>query len=197
VRRHGWRIVSHEHFTPERIRRFVARLPELKVHGGVDELVVRELREPTVAMRESLRALATDHRALLVAMLDVPPGPVTERDLVAATRRHSDSGFARAPTDIVDRLSDHFLRVVEGGAVTWVHPSWRDLVIEEVAATPGSRRDFLHRCGIDGALLALSTAGGAGGERWDARLLAFEAGYLGWAAWMTASEAALRVNWDR
>jgi hypothetical protein len=49
--------------------------------------------------------------------------------------------------------------------VTWVHPSWRDLVIDQLARDPELRRRFLRRCGVDGAALALSSAGGASGER--------------------------------
>jgi hypothetical protein len=49
--------------------------------------------------------------------------------------------------------------------VDWVHPSWRDLVIEQLAGDPALRRRFLARCGVDGAALALSMAGGAGGDR--------------------------------
>jgi hypothetical protein len=49
--------------------------------------------------------------------------------------------------------------------VDWVHPSWRDLVIESLAADPQERRRFLRRCGVDGAAIALSTEGGASGER--------------------------------
>jgi hypothetical protein len=46
-----------------------------------------------------------------------------------------------------------------------VHPSWRDLVIDELAADADGRRRFLAAAGLDGALLALSTAGGAHGQR--------------------------------
>jgi hypothetical protein len=46
-----------------------------------------------------------------------------------------------------------------------VHPSWRDLVITELARDPALRRRFLKRCGVDGAALALSSGGGAEGER--------------------------------
>jgi hypothetical protein len=46
-----------------------------------------------------------------------------------------------------------------------VHPSWRDLVIDELAADPEGRRRFLAAAGLDGVLLALSTAGGSSGER--------------------------------
>jgi hypothetical protein len=49
--------------------------------------------------------------------------------------------------------------------VAWVHPTWRDLVIEQLADDAALRRHFLRHCGPHGILLALSTAGGAGGER--------------------------------
>jgi hypothetical protein len=49
--------------------------------------------------------------------------------------------------------------------VDWVHPSWRDLVIESLAADPDERRRFLRRTGVDGAAIALSSEGGAAGER--------------------------------
>jgi hypothetical protein len=49
--------------------------------------------------------------------------------------------------------------------VDWVHPSWRDVVIESLAANAAERRGFLSRCGVDGAAVALSSEGGSGGER--------------------------------
>jgi hypothetical protein len=161
VREHGWTVVSHPHFTPERIRRFVGGrlLADLAV---TDEAVAAEIREPTAAMAESFRALAPEHRAVLVALLDVPPGPVPEHELTAAVRRHSRAGFAQHPAAVLDRLSDHFVRIGDAGAVTWVHPSWRDLVIEETAAAPAARQAFLRACTLEGLLLALSVAGGTG-----------------------------------
>jgi hypothetical protein len=167
VRSEGWAIVSHPHFTPERIRRFVGgRLVDLSgTAAAVETIVAEEIREPTEAMTASFRALADDHRALLLALLDTPPGPVSERDLVAAFRRHSAMGFRRQPAEIVDRLTDHFLRIVSGAGVTWVHPSWRDLVIEQLVEDDASRQSFLRSSSLDGILLAVSTAGGSAGER--------------------------------
>ncbi|WP_156028416.1 hypothetical protein [Candidatus Solirubrobacter pratensis] len=49
--------------------------------------------------------------------------------------------------------------------VTWVHPSWRDLVIAELARDVELRRRFLKHCGVDGAALALSREGGGDGTR--------------------------------
>jgi hypothetical protein len=172
VQTHGWTLVDHPHFTPERIRRFVAdRLPELEGRDApvarvdVSEAVSAELREPTEAMTTSLAALAPEYRGLLVALLDAPAGPVPERDLAAAARRHLDGGLRRRPAELVDRLTDHFLRLVAPQSVTWVHPSWRDLVIDRLARDPDARRTFLERCSLDGLLLGLSVGGGASGGR--------------------------------
>jgi hypothetical protein len=170
VKAEGWAIVSHPHFTPERIRRFVStRLLELSAQVGyerdVEAAVAAEMREPTDAMAASFRALSDEHRALLVALLDAPPGPVVERELVAAFRRHGEAGLTHRPADLVDRLTDHFLRVVDGTSVTWVHPSWRDLVIEQLRDDRAERERFLRSSSLDGLLLGLSTAGGAEGER--------------------------------
>ncbi|HWE10007.1 MAG TPA: hypothetical protein VG325_11665 [Solirubrobacteraceae bacterium] len=49
--------------------------------------------------------------------------------------------------------------------VTWVHPTWRDLVIERLSAEPALRRHFLGHCAVHGIVLALSVAGGASGQR--------------------------------
>jgi Novel STAND NTPase 3 len=55
VREHGDAIVEDPHFTPERIRRFTAgRLFRLDTaHDAVEEVLRRELREPTEAMAAS------------------------------------------------------------------------------------------------------------------------------------------------
>jgi len=49
--------------------------------------------------------------------------------------------------------------------IDWVHPSWRDLVIEQLRSDDQARQRFLRACGPYGALLVLSGAGGVGGER--------------------------------
>jgi hypothetical protein len=170
VRIYGTQIVDHPHFTPERIRRFVrVRLPELRAQETspfrIETAIACEIAEPTEAMTASFAALAPEHRGLLVALVDCPPGAVRERDLAQAMRRHSPGGLSQPVKELVDRLTDHFVRLVPPDAVTWVHPSWRDLVIDEVVADADARRSFLERCSIEGALLALSRGGGRAGER--------------------------------
>ena len=55
--------------------------------------------------------------------------------------------------------------MIDPARVGWVHPSWRDLVIEELATDADARRAFLRDCSVEGVLLALSTGGGVTGER--------------------------------
>jgi hypothetical protein len=113
IRRYGPQIVAHPHFTPERIRRFVARAKDLPPDAlGLAGVMVTELSTATEAMSASFAALGPEHRDLLTAMLDTPPGPVTERDLLGALRRHHDGALARSPVELIDRLTDHFLRVL-------------------------------------------------------------------------------------
>jgi hypothetical protein len=65
-------------------------------------------------------------------------------------------------------------KLTEYTAVEWMHPSWRDLVIDHLASDDQARETFLRRCGLQGFLLALSAAGGATGQRQSPLLLRAE-----------------------
>jgi hypothetical protein len=170
LRSAGLSIVEHPHFTPERIRRFVTcrlqGLPQATYNDltRLAELVDRELASPTEAMRNSFNALAAEHRDLLVSLLDAPAGLIDERELAATVRRHHPGGLTRSPGELIDRLTDHFIRVTPLG-IGWVHPSWRDLVIDQLQEDAPARQRFLAVCGVHGVMLALSQRGGASGER--------------------------------
>lgn len=113
IRTHGAEIVAHPHFTPERIRRLVATLKILPPSSslGLAKVVGAELTNATEAMSTSFAALSQEHRDLLIAMLDTPPGPVNDHDLTAALRRHHPGALSHPPAELVDRMTDHFLRV--------------------------------------------------------------------------------------
>ena len=167
IQRAGVEIVEHPHFTPERIRRLVAMLPEdgRSRSTNVGPMLARLIATPTEAMRNSYRALGEEHRLLLMSLLDAPAGMICERELAATVRRHAEGGLSRPPGELIDRLTDHFLRITSLG-IGWVHPSWRDLVIDELRTDAAARARFLRTCGVDGILLALSTEGGVAGERY-------------------------------
>ena len=109
LREHCVRIVAHRHFTPERIRRLVARGA---LRGDPRPVLEQELATPTEAMATSLAALEDEHRDVLIALLDASPGPVSERDLAASLRRHHRGGLTRAPAELIERLTDHFVQVL-------------------------------------------------------------------------------------
>ncbi len=78
---------------------------------GLAKVVGAELTNATEAMSTSFAALSQEHRDLLIAMLDTPPGPVNDHDLTAALRRHHPGALSHPPAELVDRMTDHFLRV--------------------------------------------------------------------------------------
>ena len=170
VRTHGATIVEHPHFTPERIGRFVAlRLPQLAVGDAGDALraaIEAEIAEPTAAMADvARRARARAPRAARRAARPAA-GPGRRARARDAARRHAAGGLPRAPAELVDRLTDHFVRVVP--------PTSVDLGAPELARPRdrrarrrrgGARGASSQHCSLDGLLLALSHGGGATGER--------------------------------
>ena len=69
---------------------------------------------------------------------------------------------------VLNELSNAFVRKSPDAfkeGIDWVHPSCRDLAVEELAESRIERKRFLERCTESGLLLATSLAGGAKGER--------------------------------
>jgi hypothetical protein len=170
MRAHAPKAVEHTHFTPERIARFVrtrlpqvAALPQAERVRGFSLAVDEEMAEPTKPMRASYDRLRDEDRRILIAMLDAGSSAVTRTELDSAYIRAGGHADLTARLDV---LGGHFLRVQPGdSSVAWMHPSWRDLVIDSVAADPTARRAFLSRCGAHGIILALSKRGGLTGAR--------------------------------
>lgn len=157
-------IVKNPHFTPERIRRLVSEvLPNIAVDASDEELskcIDDSLSHPTRGMKRSFRALSPSHRWLLFAMLDVK-APAKE-ELARAYDRVCPADVQGQFGDVCNDLSGAFLRAEY--SVRWVHPSYGDLVVTELALEPAARRRFLANCSTEGVLLACSSGGGASGE---------------------------------
>lgn len=172
-------VVNSPYFTPERIRRFVHnRLASLVVQADCQELLQKqvlglaqqEMKEPTLAMLNSYRALSLEHQCLLISMLDANDSFIlTRKSLKEAYERQKpenlSSSFETVSTDLLDAFIHFNDEGMFGGGVKWIHPSLRDLVIEEVSQSPYIRRNFLLHCGPTGLRLSLSHGGGAEGKR--------------------------------
>ena len=188
LKTHARLILENEHFTPERIRRFVSdHLPRIAAklsnntmaRAEIGAAVAQEIETPTLAMRQSLGALPKEHQLFLISMLDVESGTPSVCAVREAFIRHTSGASVRDPDQVAEDLDGHFVRKVEityissaperrrlkQQAYDWMHPSWRDLVIESLGSNADARSAFLARCLSPGVLLALSTGGGGEGMR--------------------------------
>lgn len=182
IRDHAREIVDNEHFTPLRIHRFVTRQLEaiLRAPAGEerDELmataVASNLETPTREMTTSFGQLPADCKALLITMLDSTGVVIEMAELEVAFERHLGTAPERSAEATAALIDEHFVRVLNlvdpasGEAdsyLEWVHPSVRDLVIDHLMGDAAARRAFLRTAGFDGIMLALSSEGGAMGER--------------------------------
>ena len=170
IREHGAAIVDHPHFTPERIRRFVAarRSPADDVGRASCASRPRRWRPPTP--RSSPSTASCCWRCSTRR-----PGPVAERDLAAALRRHATSGLPKAPADLVDRARRPLPAGDRDEGRLGAPELARPRRSTRSPPTPTSGARFLSRCGVDGAALALSGAGGSGGRARSARCCASDA----------------------
>jgi hypothetical protein len=189
VRQFGSLIVRSEHFTPERIRRFVTGRLEAITEGMTDheaihdlkEVVMTEIQEPTNRMAKSFRNIDTSHQNFMISLLDADSISIAEASASEAYFRLFRGEADVPPERIAVDLDGHFLRIKSATAqnlsrskgqsetitrtLEWIHPSWRDICIEYLAERKERRTKFLQRCSINGISLALSQGGGALGER--------------------------------
>lgn len=171
-------IVGDEHFTPERIRRFVRdSLPRIGRKAGLRRQpveatkreVVEAIRDPTDRMRKSFRKLPETHKWILISLVDSGEDRGRKIDLRQDFERHRESVSASVFQESLDDLRGSFLRrrkePYHVSEYDWIHPSYRDLVIEELARDPDLLLAFLRNCSLEGIKLAISEAGGYEGER--------------------------------
>jgi hypothetical protein len=110
-------IVMSDHFTPERIRRYVVEgLPALRSTGSLATAVqlraraLEYVRNPTRRMRQSFGALSSEHKACLVALLEVGSSFENGDAFRAALRRHTGITDEGRLDELVLQLGEHFLR---------------------------------------------------------------------------------------
>jgi hypothetical protein len=184
VRKYAELIIANKHFTPERIRRFVKEaLPELLAQSILGEFseeqwaesIQEAIENPTERMRKAYRKLDPLHQTVLIAMLDCERSPEI-KELEISFRRLKEP--RRPITEEIELLKEGFLQASlphnalwrlakyqDSDGVDWIHPSYRDLVIEELERDSHASEHFLEHCSWIGTKLALSLAGGDRGVR--------------------------------
>ncbi len=182
IRDYARPIVDNEHFTPLRIHRFVTRQLEAILEAPVGEerenlmtdAVASNLETPTREMTTSFGQLPADCKALLIAMLDSSGVVIKMNELELAFERHLGAAPERSARATASSIDEHFVRLLRlldpssgetHSYLEWVHPSVRDMVIDHLMGDAAARRAFLRAAGLDGIMLALSSEGGATGER--------------------------------
>jgi hypothetical protein len=177
-------IVGDRHFTPERIRRFVRfELPSLAdemKHGVLkrEDLSVRvekALEQYTEMMEKSFLKLPEEQKWILVCLLD-ERGTRSPDKIAQLFKIVSPVNNSKPIKVLLDELEEAFIRIVkisfspfaesvEHTYIEWVHPSYRDLVIDALSTHRSMRLRYIEFGGVAAITLALSQQGGATGKR--------------------------------
>lgn len=184
VRKNARSIVGDRSFTPERIRKLAREvLPRYKTVGALDEENIATLHKgirevianPTERSKTTFRALPPSHKWALIAMLEVGKSAYL-KDAAESYCRLCPEQNQEPYGDVLDQLTESFVKRSETidlfsdeekktEALTWVHPSYRDLVIDELARETSLSNRFLSYTTLPGISLAISSGGGRHGER--------------------------------
>ncbi|HEV7487346.1 MAG TPA: hypothetical protein VGQ65_16865 [Thermoanaerobaculia bacterium] len=173
IRRASPQLVNDKHFTPERIRRLVTEvIPELLNDGRandeeITQALVAAIRNPSDRMRKSFRKLSDQHQWLLISMLQMhnQAGPSALFQCFQDFGQVTQQQFDVLLDQVVGTFVKRKMGTWRSEVVDWIHPSYRDLVIEELRERPDRREAFINNASITGLILALSTTGGADGDR--------------------------------
>lgn len=169
-------IVKAKHFTPERIRRFmVESLPEIEkdISESPNKLelikkeVLKAIENPTERMKKAFDNLSSIHQWILIAYLETQ-NYCTEREIFKIVSNYLDKLSEKDFTAHLEDLEGTFLKVIQFSTSSyydWIHPSYRDLVIDKLTEDKNTQTAFLKSITTNGVKLALSYEGGSEGER--------------------------------
>ena len=139
----------------------------------LDLAIERCLVNPTKEMATAFRKLPSTHKWMLFALLEA------ERDSFSGSSGNLGEVKGRysimCPLEeqqpfesVVMELTEAFIRQIKArnqlSILEWIHPSCRDLTIQELAKHVKMRQRFLQCCSDAGLQLAVSAGGGTKGE---------------------------------
>jgi len=119
-------------------------------------------------MRKAFRALPPSHKWILIALLE--GGRFTSLgDLNRLYDNHKPLEGERPFDELFDELTESFVKrehpFPDVEWIDWTHPSYRDLVIEELVGDSKLNLKFLESMSLQGIKLAISDSGGEEGDR--------------------------------
>jgi hypothetical protein len=125
-------------------------------------------------MKKTFRALPMAHKWLLIALLEA--GDLPSKDLVARIyQTHCPREVQESFASLSQELEESFIKQVQllplqqSGQtierVDWTHPSYKDLVIDELLDDSFLHTQFMQAMPLEGVKLAISDTGGAAGNR--------------------------------
>jgi hypothetical protein len=166
------RICDNPNFTPERIYRLTNKLAigEIAKIEELDALIDGVINKASDSMSTSFNQLETHYKLFMFSMLNVDPNNYSFDYHVSLFDELCGGSIPEIPHTVANVLNDHFIKIIKGdngsiNIINWLHPSWRDIVIDKLKGSTNERKIFLSKCGIVGIKLALSLSGGEKGER--------------------------------
>jgi hypothetical protein len=134
----------------------------------VQDAIRNAIGNSTDRMKKAFRALPIPHKWALIAMLE-GGDRVSATSLRELYEKNCPDRSKEPFADVMEDLTESFLKEMSGKegpeSVDWIHPSCKDLVIEELARQPQLRDAFLRVMSLAGIKIAISSAGGAEGNR--------------------------------
>jgi hypothetical protein len=181
VRRHARQILDDPNFTPERMRRFVSEsLPSIASEFRADKVsdkqllveIAEAIRNPTKQMRLSFRGLLPGLKWFFIALLGLTEDPflINQMSRLKDLYEQYCPEGDRIPFERVTlEMREAFIKLrpdyFGGQRADWIHPSYRDLVIDELVVDYELRMQFFRRASLEGVKIAVSDTGGQKGER--------------------------------
>ncbi len=169
IREQAPRIVHDSDFTPERIRRAMADFTSTDVvltSAVIKACLWDAIRNPTDRVRLTFQKLGGERQWLLVAFLESDRwGRVNhlEARFRALYPGELDLSFAVLLDDVVGTFLKQTSSLGPAGetiVLSWIHPSYRDLVISELARSEQLRWRFFSCMTEVGAVMSLAADAG-------------------------------------
>jgi len=169
VRRLAPAIVEDSNFTPERIRLAIADFSQHIDNlpgSAIDGRLLQTIRHPTERIRLAFQKLTPAHQWILIAFLECDrSGNVGQLERRARILQAVDleSPFHVILDDLIGTFLKQVVSPVSSGPtpiLSWIHPSYRDLVIDELARNDRLRWRFFDLMDAVGAAISLTADAG-------------------------------------